>query len=73
MILLRIVYLANVLVAGWIGITSLFFPEKAIISVFENAYKNTEIVQLVGALWLGICLVSFLGLYKPNSFTTINL
>lgn len=50
MIGLKIIYVANVLVAGWIGVTSLFFPKTAIQTVFSNAYELTETVRLVGAL-----------------------
>jgi len=35
--ILKIIYLANILVAGWISITSLFFPRTAVATVFENA------------------------------------
>ena len=36
MILLRLVFLANVIVAGWISISSLFYPARAVRTVFEN-------------------------------------
>lgn len=70
-ILLRIVYVANILVAGWISITALFYPQKAIQSIFENAYQATEVVRLVGALWLGIAVLSVFGLWKPVNFSPV--
>lgn len=37
-ILLRLVYAANILVAGWISITALFNPTRAVQTVFENNF-----------------------------------
>ena len=50
MVALKLTYAANLLVAGWIGIYSLFLPKAAIINVFSNAYEPTEVVRLVGCL-----------------------
>lgn len=71
MISLKLVYLANVVVAGWIGISSLFFPQTAIRTVFSNAYEPSGAVQLVGALWLAIAILSLIGLWRPLSFSPI--
>ena len=51
MMLLKLVYCANILVAGWISITSLFFPQRALATVFQNAFAYSEAIRLVGALW----------------------
>ena len=69
--LLKFVYAANILVAGWIGISSLFFPKNAVQSVFSGAYEVHPSVQLVGALWLSIALCSLLGLFRPLVFTPV--
>lgn len=37
-IYLQVVYVANILVAGWISLTCLFFPKVAVSTVFGNAY-----------------------------------
>lgn len=73
MIALKIVYLANILVAGWIGISSTFFPKTAAQSVFSGAYPDTEIIRLVGCLWLGIAFLSVLGLWRPITFSPVLL
>lgn len=71
MIALKIVYILNIIVAGWISITSLFFPKMALSSVFENSYSYSEHIRLVGALWLGITILSIFGLWKPLQFSSV--
>lgn len=73
MIALKIVYIANIIVAGWISTTSILNPNKAAITVFENAYQPTEVIRLVGCLWLAITILSILGLWRPISFSPILL
>lgn len=46
---LKIVYIANILVAAWISISSLFFPKTAHSSVFETGFAYSEAIRLVGA------------------------
>ena len=69
--ILKIVYIANILVAGWIGITSLFNPKTAISTIFENAYTQSEYIRLIGALWLSIAILSIFGLFKPLNFSPV--
>jgi hypothetical protein len=73
MIALKIVYIANIIVAGWISITSVFSPNKSAVTVFQNAYQPTEVIRLVGCLWLAIAILSMLGLWRPLSFSPILL
>ncbi len=73
MIALKIVYIANIIVAGWISLTSLFSPKTAATTVFQNAYQSTEVMRLVGCLWLAIAILSLLGLWRPISFSPILL
>ena len=70
---IKIMYLANILVAGWIGITSLFSPKLAATSIFQNAYATTDVIKLVGCLWLGIAVLSGLGLWRPMVFSPVLL
>ena len=70
---LRIIYIANILVAGWISVSSLFFPKIAASTVFQSAYPATETIRLVGALWLSIAVLSVLGLWKPVTFSPVLL
>ena len=73
MIAIKIIYIANIIVAGWISIISIFFPKTAATTVFQNAYQPTEVIRLVGCLWLAIAILSVLGLWKPISFSPILL
>lgn len=71
MIALKIVYIANIIVAGWISITSLFFPKTAQLTVFSNAFAYSEAIRLVGALWGAIFLLSVLGLFFPQKMQIV--
>lgn len=73
MIALKIIYIANIIVAGWISISSIFFPKTAATTVFQNAYQPTEVIRLVGCLWLAIAILSVLGLWRPILFSPILL
>jgi hypothetical protein len=71
--LLYMTYAANILVAGPIGILSLFYPEKAAVYTFSRAYPRTEVMRLVGSLWLAIAALSILGLWKPLVYAPVLL
>ena len=71
MITLKIVYVANIIVAGWISITSLFSPKKAQLTVFENQFIYSEAIRLVGALWFAIFILSILGLFFPEKMSLV--
>ena len=66
-------YGANILVAGWISISSLFFPERAVLTVFENNFVYSEAIRLVGALWWAIFILSILGLFFPMQMSLVLL
>ncbi len=70
---IKLIYLANILVAGWISITSLFFPKLAITTVFTNDFAYSESIRLVGALWGGIFILSILGMFYPQKMSLILL
>ncbi|MFN0048734.1 MAG: hypothetical protein ACKVOU_06400 [Cytophagales bacterium] len=73
MIAIKFVYIANIIVAGWIGSTSLLNPKIAAATIFQNAYQATDIIRLVGCLWLSIAILSVLGLWRPLTFSPILL
>lgn len=73
MIAIKIVYFANIIVAGWISITSLFFPKTAQATVFSNDFAYSEAIRLVGALWLAIFLLSVVGLFLPQQMSLVLL
>ncbi|UPT67651.1 MAG: hypothetical protein M0D57_02985 [Sphingobacteriales bacterium JAD_PAG50586_3] len=71
MIALKLVYIANIIVAGWISVTSLFFPKLSSATIFQNSYQTTDVIRLVGCLWLAIAILSVLGLWLPMSFSPV--
>ena len=73
MIALYVVYIANIVVAGWISLTSLFAPEKARQSVFEGTIAFSDSIRLVGALWFAIFVLSVLGLFFPRQMQLVLL
>ncbi|HAA16417.1 MAG TPA: hypothetical protein DCE41_33815 [Cytophagales bacterium] len=73
LLLVKIIYLANVVVAGWISITSLFAPQLAQRTVFSNDFAYSEAIRLVGALWGAIFLLSVLGLFYPEQMRLVFL
>lgn len=66
-------YAANIAVAGWISYSCLFFPEKAVSTVFTDSFAYSESIRLVGALWGGIFILSCLGLLFPMRMSLILL
>lgn len=73
MTLLKLVYISNIIVAGYISISSLFFPKVSAATIFQNAYQTTDVIRLVGCLWLAIAVLSVLGLWRPITFSPLLL
>lgn len=73
MIGLRIIYFLNVILAGQIAISALSNPKNSALTTFGNAYQPTEVIRLVGCLWLSIAVLSILGLWKPITFSPVLL
>lgn len=71
--ILKVVYAANILVAGWISVTCLFFPRTAVATIFEHAFTYSEAIRLVGVLWWAIFLLSVLGLFFPEKMSLVLL
>ncbi|MEM1337345.1 MAG: hypothetical protein AAF634_10335 [Bacteroidota bacterium] len=71
MILMKVMYLANIVVAGSISITSLFYPKTAQKTVFTEALDYSEAIRLVGALWFAIFLLSIVGLFYPKQMSLV--
>jgi len=71
MTLLRIFYIANVLVAGWVGLIALFQPETAVRLVFENAFTNSEAIRVIGAFWVSIAILSIFGIWQPEKLSFV--
>lgn len=73
MIGMWLMYGANIIIAGWISWSCLFFPEKAVHTVFTGTLVYSEAIRLVGALWGGIFILSILGLFLPLRMSPILL
>ena len=73
MIGLRIIYILNIIVAGQIAILALSNPKNSALTTFGNAYQPTEVIRLVGCLWLAIAILSIFGLWKPLTFVPVLL
>lgn len=73
---LRGVYVANVLVAGWVGLTSLLSPAAAYTAVFTGTVGGEDsdlAVRLIGCLWATIAIVSAAGLVWPTGMAGVLL
>jgi hypothetical protein len=73
MIAMKLVYIANIIVAGYIGISSLVSPKLSTATIFQHAYQITDTIKLVGCLWLAIALLSVFGLWRPLLFSPVLL
>lgn len=73
MIALKIVYIANIIVAGWISITSVFYPKRAVTNIFENTLAYSEAIRLVGVLWGAVFVLSIFGIFNPKKMALILL
>jgi hypothetical protein len=71
--MIKLMFIANIIVAGWISISSLFFPKTALMSVFSNDFAYSEAIRLVGALWGAIAIFSILGLFFPQKMQLVFL
>jgi len=70
---LLLVYGANVLVAGWISLTCLIYPKRAVNTVFSGKIAYSEGIRLIGALWGGVWVLSMIGLVLPQKMAGILL
>lgn len=71
--LMNIIYVGNILIAGWISIASLFVPRTAQATVFSNGFAYSEAIRLIGALWGAIFILSVLGLFFPRQMSLVLL
>lgn len=70
---IKLIYWANIFVAGWISISSLFFPKTAQMTVFSDHVAYSEVIRLVGALWGAIFILSVVGLFFPLNMSLVLL
>jgi hypothetical protein len=73
LLLLRSIYIANILVAGNVGWISLFDPIRAATVVFSGTTEANIPMRIVGSFWLTIALLSVAGLFSPIRFSVVLL
>ena len=71
--MMKLVFGANILVAGSIGIICLLSPNRAASSIFGSAWPANESMRLVGCFWMTICLLSVAGCFRPERFAVVLL
>lgn len=71
---IRLVFAANVLVAGAVGLASLIGGAPALRGVWQSAVEpSSQPVRIVGAFWTTIALLSIMGLASPRAFAPVLL
>ncbi len=73
MLTLHVIYSLNILVAGFVGMTALFFPHFSSQVVFQGTIPPNWAQRIVGCLWLGIAALSLLGLFQPLIYSPVLL
>ncbi|WP_373531836.1 hypothetical protein [Vampirovibrio sp.] len=73
MLILKVIYVLNIVVAGFVGVTALFFPRFSSDRVFQGTIAPNWSQRIVGCLWLGIALLSVLGWFKPLVYSPVLL
>jgi len=69
--MLRIIYLVNIFVAGFIGFMSVFNAELASIVIYQKTFEPSQVMQLIGSFWIAIAAISFIGLIHPLKYSPI--
>jgi len=67
---MRVVFAANVLVAGIVGIAVLF-GDRAASNILEITTTPPPASRITGAFWLAIALVSVLGAMRPETWAPV--
>jgi hypothetical protein len=70
---LKLIYAANILGAGNVGIRCLFFPRNAATTVFSDTVQPSHAMQILGAFWLTVAILSIAGLFNPIIFSPLLL
>ncbi len=69
---LRVIYVANIIVAGVVGGMSLFFSRIAKKRLFdEEEQSDSHATYLTGSFWMAITITSFLGVFFPIKFSPV--
>lgn len=71
--MIKLIFLLNIAVAGFVGFTSLFLPHFSAKYVFEETIPVSFSLRLVGCLWLSIALLSIFGFFEPIRYSPVLL
>lgn len=70
---MQIIFLANIAVAGAVGIVSLLAPATSARTVFQSTVQASHAVTLTGGFWTAIAILSVLGLFFPMQMSAVLL
>jgi len=70
---IKMEYQANVIVAGWISLTGIFFPKTAQETVFSNGTVYSEAIRLGGTLWGAVFILSIFGFFYLQRMSLVLL
>ena len=72
--MLRLVFAANVVVAGVVGVASLLDPRRAALTVWQGTVAGDDAaLRVVGAFWCAVALLSLVALLAPERFAVLLL
>lgn len=71
--MIRIIYIVNILIAGIGGLLSIYSERLSAKIIFEQAYSSHPALRMIGALWLGVAILSLLGLWLPKKMSPVLL
>ncbi len=69
--MLKLIYLINIFVAGFLGFISIFNAELASIVAYQKVFPPSPVMQLIGSSWIAIATTSFIGTVYPLKFSPI--
>jgi len=69
----QILFLANIIVAGIVGILSLGFPAIAARTVFQSTADSSPAMTITGAFWTAIAVLSAVGFFFPIQLSAVLL
>jgi len=69
----QVVFAANVVVAGLVGVLSLWWPEVAARTVFQSTAGASPAMTIAGAFWTSIALLSLAGCFFPAQLSAVLL
>ena len=72
-LLMRFVFGANVVVAGFVGYVSLFKPALAPVVVFQGMANSDAALAVTGSFWLAIAILSVVGIFFPIQMSAVLL